>query len=167
MRRRAIILDFIENFRTAYNRKDTVLLKKVYSDDALIITGKVIQVKEQNGDLMQKNFSKEKVVYQKQTKTEYINKLKKIFAANSYINIKFEDIEVVQHEKYSNYYGVTIKQYWNTTRYIDIGYLFLIIDFQEEANPIIHVRTWQPEKVGERELAKEEIFNLGSFGNLK
>jgi len=40
--RREFILEFIENFRTAYNRKDIDFLKKVYSDDALIITGKVI-----------------------------------------------------------------------------------------------------------------------------
>jgi len=167
LRRRGIILDFIENFRTAYNRKDLELLNKVFSEDALIITGKVIKVMEKNGDFAQQNLSKEKIVYQKQTKNEYLAKLKQIFSKNSYINIKFEEIEVVQHGKYPDYYGVTIKQYYNTSSYHDIGYLFLLIDFQEEANPIIHVRTWQPDKIGDRQIATDEIFNLGSFGNLR
>ena len=38
--RRQIIVDFIENFRTAYNRKDNVMLNSVFSDKALIITGR-------------------------------------------------------------------------------------------------------------------------------
>ena len=50
-RRRQIVLDFVENFRTAYNRKDTSFFKKVFSEDALIITGRVIKVKKQNNDI--------------------------------------------------------------------------------------------------------------------
>ena len=41
--RRQVVLDFVENFRTAYNRKDIDFLNQLYSDDALIITGKVVK----------------------------------------------------------------------------------------------------------------------------
>ena len=42
LRRRQLILDYVEQFRTAYNQKDINFLNQVFSDDALIITGKVI-----------------------------------------------------------------------------------------------------------------------------
>jgi hypothetical protein len=163
MRRRETILNFVENFRTSYNRKDLDFLKKVFSNDALIITGKVIKEKVSDSNSLMQSLSKEKIVYVKQTKSEYMTKMQQIFAANSYLNIKFDELKVVRHGKYPNYYGITIKQYWNSSKYSDVGYVFLLIDFSDEDNPIIHVRTWQPEKVNDRELAKGEIFNTGSF----
>jgi hypothetical protein len=167
LRRREIILNFVENFRTAYNRKDTSFLSKVFSEDALIITGRVIKVTASDGDYMSKNIPQEKIVYNRQTKSEYLTSMRRIFAANSYINIKFEELQVVQHKKYPDYYGVTIKQYWNTTRYSDVGYVFLLIDFSNEDNPLIHVRTWQPNMINGREISKSEVFNIGSFGKLR
>jgi len=167
LRRREIILNFVENFRTAYNRKDIDLLGKVFSEDALIITGKIIKVKPTDVDIMGRNIPQEKIIYNKQTKSEYLSAMRRIFAANSYINIKFEEVEVVQHKKFPDYYGVTIKQYWNTTRYSDVGYVFLLIDFSDENNPIIHVRTWQPSSINGREISRAEVFNIGSFGALK
>lgn len=166
LRRREIILNFVENFRTSYNRKDTTFLNKVFSKDALIITGKVITVKRTDQDLLN-NLPKEKIIYIRQTKSEYISKMKQIFAANNYLNIKFDELKVVQHKIYPDYYGVTIKQYWNSTLYNDIGYVFLLIDFSNEESPLIHVRTWQPSMVGDREIAKSEVFNIGSFGKLR
>jgi hypothetical protein len=167
LRCREIILNFVENFRTSYNRKDTAFLGKVFSKDALIITGKVITVKPTDVDVLSANLSQEKIIYVRQTKSEYISKMQQIFAANNYLNIKFEDLQVKQHKIYPEYYGVTIKQYWYTTRYNDIGYVFLLIDFSNQERPIIHVRTWQPNMLNGREIAKEEVFNIGSFGNLR
>ncbi len=167
LRRREIILNFVENFRTSYNRKDTVFLSRVFSKDALIITGSIVKVKQTDGGDLLSRLPKEKIVYLRQTKSEYIAKMRKIFAANSYLNIKFDELKVVQHKIYPEYYGVTIKQYWNSTTYSDIGYVFLLIDFSNEENPMIHVRTWQPHMVGDKELAKSEIFNIGSFGKLR
>lgn len=43
LRYRQMILDYVEQFRTAYNTKDIPFLQQIYSDDALIITGKVIK----------------------------------------------------------------------------------------------------------------------------
>lgn len=40
---RQIILSFVENFRTSYNRKDLDFIENVFSDQALIIVGRVIQ----------------------------------------------------------------------------------------------------------------------------
>ena len=162
--RRQVIIDFVENFRTAYNRKDIKLLNSVFSDKALIITGKVVSEKP-NSDIDRLTLKNNKVVYIKQTKQEYIQKLTRIFKLNNFVNVKFEDIDVVQHPKYDDIYGVTLKQYWHPSHYSDEGYLFLMIDFRDADKPLIQVRTWQPYKnnVGQVITKKEDVYHLGSF----
>lgn len=162
--RRQIIVDFIENFRTAYNRKDNAMLNSVFSDKALIITGRVVKEKP-NSDLTRLTLNNNRVVYIKQTKQEYLTKLAQVFKTVKFINVKFSDIEIVEHPKFDSIYGVTLKQSWRTDRYHDEGYLFLMIDFRDSDNPLIQVRTWQPYKdaAGNIVTQKDEVFHLGSF----
>ena len=162
--RRQIIIDFIENFRTAYNRKDNLMLNSVFSDKALIITGRVVKEKP-NSDLTKMTLTNNRVVYIKQTKQEYLTKLAQVFKTVKYINVKFSDIEIVEHPKFDDIYGVTLKQNWRTDRYKDEGYLFLMIDFRDTNNPLIQVRTWQPYKdmAGNIVTQKKDVFHLGSF----
>lgn len=160
--RRQVIVDFVENYRTSYNRKDLKYIESVFSDNALIITGKVVREKPKS-DFAMRSLSPEKIIYQKKTKGEYIASLKKVFAANSYLNIVFDEVEVIQHPKLTDIYGVTLKQEWNSSRYHDVGFVFLMIDFQDELHPLIQVRTWQPEKLNGKVLARDEVFNLGDF----
>jgi hypothetical protein len=107
----------------------------------------------------------DRVVYIKQTKQEYLKNLANVFKSSKYVNVKFEDIEVVQHPKYDDIYGVTLKQYWHTDRYHDEGYLFLMIDFRDADKPLIQVRTWQPykNKQGQVITQKNDVYHLGSF----
>ncbi len=162
--RRQVIVDFVENFRTAYNRKDLKLLNSVYSDKALIITGKVVSEKP-NSDIDRMTLKNNKVVYIKQSKQEYLKNLSSVFKITKFINVKFEDIDIVQHPKYDDIYGVTLKQFWHTNRYSDEGYLFLMIDFRDADKPLVQVRTWQPYKNKEGEVItkKNDIYHLGSF----
>ena len=162
--RRQIIIDFVENFRTAYNRKDIKFLTSVYSDKALIVTGKVISEKP-NSDIDRMTLNNNKVIYIKQTKQEYLRNLGNVFKTTKFVNVKFEDIYVVQHPKYDDIYGVTLKQYWHTNRYKDEGFLFLMIDFRDADNPLIQVRTWQPykDKEGQVITQKKDVYHLGSF----
>lgn len=162
--RRQIILDFVENFRTAYNRKDWNYLNTVYSDDALIITGKVVTRKANNdGSNLLHKLPAQQVQYQIQNKQEYMEKLKRVFKKNSYINLKFEELSVRRHPKYPKIYGITLKQYWNSSTYSDVGYLFLMINFADENQPTIEVRTWQPERYENGVPVREEIFSLENF----
>ena len=162
--RRQVIIDFVENFRPAYNRKDLKLLTSVFSDKALIITGKLVSEKP-NSDIDRLTLNNNKVVYIKQTKQEYLRNLSNVFKTSKFINVKFEDIDVVQHPKYDDIYGVTLKQYWHTNRYKDEGYLFLMIDFRDANNPLIQVRTWQPykNKQGQVITKMSDVYHLGSF----
>ena len=157
LRRRQLILDYVEQFRTAYNQKDINFLNQVFSDDALIITGKVIQQKHAEG------FTTPKIQYNKQSKEQYINNLRGIFQRNSYIKVTFDEIEVMRHPVNPNFYGVTLLQGWTSGKYHDDGYLFLLWDFTDENAPQIHVRTWQPDKIGGESLPRDEVFTLDDF----
>jgi len=153
LRRRQLVLGFVENFRTAYNRKDIDYLDRVFSNDALIIVGKELRSR---GDGLPPP-----VHYDVRTKSEYMKNLKEAFDRNQYINIKFSEIEVMQHTNpgSGHIYGVVLRQDWNASGgYKDTGWIFLMIDFKDEDNPLIWVRTWQPISV-----PKNQVFWLGDF----
>lgn len=161
LRYRQMILDYVEQFRTAYNTKDLPFLEQIYSDDALIITGKVVKTAPSDMN----NFGGgEKVVYSKQDKKKYLSNLKSVFAANKRIHVVFDDIKVMRHPSKEKYYGVTLKQGYTSDRYSDVGYLFLLWDFTDTEAPQIHVRTWQPEMISATaKLPEEEIFTCEDF----
>lgn len=157
LRRRQLILDYVEQFRTSYNTKDIQFLEQVFSDDALIITGKVISQKKDNIKLP------DKIIYKKQTKQEYLTNLRRVFANNSYIKVTFDDIKVMRHSTNPNFYGVTLHQGYTSSNYHDDGYLFLLWDFTDENHPQIHVRTWQPDQINGGRISDDEIFSLNDF----
>jgi len=164
LRRRQMILDLVENFRTAYNSKDLPFLNEIYSDDALIITGKAL-TPQKRGDVPAA-INRQEFEYSVQNKKQYLAKLSRVFASNSYINIKFDKIVVTQHEGNPNIYGVTLQQNWNSSSYSDEGWLFLLIDYEDENNPLVWVRTWQPLKDNSGNSIyynPEDIFGLGDF----
>ena len=158
-RRRQIILDFVENFRTAYNRKDLPYIQSVFSDHALIIVGKVVEEDKNSPNMLDGNFEKKKVELIRLNKQEYIDRLTRVFKVNQFIKVGFDEIEIYQHPLYDRIYGVTLLQRWTSSTYSDVGYLFLMIDFKDESHPMIHVRTWQPQKY----TAEDEVIGLGDF----
>ena len=165
LRCRQMILDYVEQFRTAYNRKDIDFLDNVFSDDALIITGKVVRRKP--GDRAAVLKETPDIVYTQQRKHEYIEKLRtKVFPAAKYIQVTFTDIKVSKHPSVDGYYGVMLRQGYKSSNYSDDGYLFMIWDFRDESHPQIHVRTWQPYWLDDKKtqrLGEEKVFNINSF----
>ena len=161
--RRQIIIAFLENFRTAYNLKDAEFIESVFSDQALIITGKVVKQVPTKDQAINSLLGTEKIVYVTHTKKEYVSNLKQTFVNNKYIDVVFDDIDVVSHPKNEKLYGVTLRQKWGSSTYNDTGYLFLMVDFKDEDWPIIHVRTWQPDKIEGKDLSKDEIYQLNDF----
>ena len=165
MRMRREILKFVEDFRSYYVEKNIAALDEIFSDDALIITGRVIKTmgKSQADGVSQQ--VKEKVVYSKQNKQQYINNFRALFQSNEYINVDFSDIELMRHGSNPNFYGVKLRQKWASQRYSgrqysDDGYVFLLWDFTEEGNPKIHVRTWTPKRPGQKgdDFSPEDFF---------
>jgi hypothetical protein len=157
--RREIILNFIENFRTAYIRKDLDFIEKIFSDHALIITGKVVKQQDLNTDNLNRNLTPRQIEYQVHTKSEYIERLSKVFDNISHLILEFNDIEVNIHRKYPNFYGVLLEQYWASPNYQDTGYLFLLVQFRDNDHPLIWIRTWQDAT----EVERDEIFGFHNF----
>lgn len=159
---RMMILDYVEHFRTSYNQKDLKFLRQVFSPNALIITGKVIKVGKSE---VRPNGGRQ-IVYTPQTKQEYLKNLEKTFKTNSYIKVTFDNVMIVSHPTIRGIYGVTVRQKWNSSRYSDEGYVFMVWDFRNPDMPQIHVRTWQPEFIdkerGQR-LNPNDVFTLGDF----
>ena len=159
LRRRQLILDYVERFRTSYNQKDINFLEQVFSDDALIITGKV--VKQASSDNIK---LPDKIIYKKQNKQEYLTNLRRVFGATKYIRVTFDEIKVKRHPVNADFYGVTLHQGYTSSSYHDDGYLFLLWDFTNEDYPLIHVRTWQPDSFSDgSKIDKDEIFSLEDF----
>ena len=156
-----IIRRYMENFRTAYNQKDITTIENLFSDDALIITGHVTQRVSQ-GD---RRMMKPQVVFNKQTKQQYIANLKKAFARNKWIQVTFDkNMEIRRSKKDPTMYGLKVNQSWKSSNYSDEGCLFLIWQFRDGEDPIIHVRTWQPLKDGDVKLdIDDDISSLAGF----
>ena len=83
------------------------------------------------------------VEYDVLNKKQYIEKLRKIFKNNKFINVKFSDVTVVKIPKKDDIYGVFLKQDWRTSRYHDEGLLYLKVDFSDRDFPMIQVRDAQ------------------------
>ncbi len=151
-----MIEDFIDDFFSAYNCKNLDLLEKVYSEEALIITGRVVNYKthsRRNNEFSRTLTNNTEIVFSIQSKSDYMKKLEGIFARNEFINIRFDGVQIVQSPGNPNRYGVWLNQYWHVAKKIDApdrdyyrdeGKLFLLIDFTERDEPLIWVRTWQP-----------------------
>ena len=155
--KRLQILHWTEQFRNAYCQKDINFMDNVFSDYALIITGK--KVRRVEGP---------KVEYNVMNKQQYLANLRDKFRRYKYINVRFDDIEIMRHGANPNIYGVTLVQdyqgvgYDPTKNYADTGWLFVIWDFTDEYNPKILVRTWQDMQ----HFNRGEVFKLQDFKSL-
>ncbi len=145
LRYREMVLGFVEQFRTAYNEKNLPFIESVFSEQALIIVGTVLKPKYGKMRDLKDLRTKEKIKYTRYSKQQYMDNLRRCFKRNKWLDIKFSDIEVIQDRRYNYIYGVRLKQDWSGSGgYHDEGWVFLIIDFQKEEEPVIYVRTWQP-----------------------
>lgn len=139
---RRLMVHFLETYKTAYALKRLDYINSIFSDDALIITGSVVY-SSGKGDIS--GALRKSVKYTRQTKTQYIDNLRKCFQSNEYVNIRFADNVIRRSHANPNIYGIQIKQDYFSSSYGDTGYLFLMIDFGDPDKPLIHVRTWQPD----------------------
>ena len=158
---RRVILNYVEHLRTSYTTKDIDFLTQLFSEEALIIVGKVIRnAPKMDGEYL----SKDQVEYNIKSKRTYLERLKVLFKQNKEIKLKFSDFKIMRHPTQQELYGVTLRQKYSSDLYSDDGYLFLLWDFRDETTPLIHVRTWQPSMLDDQTpLPEKEIFNIRNF----
>ena len=137
-----VLIQFLESYKTAFALKDIDYLSSIFSEDALIITGRVVKkVSVENQIALQSQY----VEYNRQSKEEYMNNLRRSFASKEYINLKFSNADIGSYRADSGLFGIQLKQDYYSSNYGDTGYLYLYVDLRDSDWPIIHIRTWQPE----------------------
>ena len=57
-------------------------------------------------------------------------------------------------------YGVTLKQQWTSSTYTDTGYVFLLLEFVDPDRPLIHVRSWQPQRFDDGSVISLQDFEI-------
>jgi hypothetical protein len=135
------IIHFIETYKTAYALKRLDYIESIFSDNALIIVGRIVKTAT-----MENRFTADKVQRTQYSKAQYIRQLGTVFRSNEYVNLKFTDIDVKKAGVGGEIYGLQLRQDYFSTGYGDTGYLFLMVDLNKTEEPVIHIRTWQPEK---------------------
>ena len=163
---RYTILQFLEDYQTAYALKREDYISTLFSEGALIISGTMLKpasdyVSQDGAHFIMDN---DQVKYTVMNKQQYLSMLSKQFRQKEYIHLTFEDnitkIINVKRLPYGTAFAIQIKQYYNSPNYSDKGYLSLVLDTSEK-QPIIHVRLWQPEK--KDMISVEEFINKFKF----
>jgi len=161
---REIIVEFMENYKTAYSLERIDYIESIFADDAVIIVGNVARRKH-TSDIEGRSVSpvgKNLITYNRYTKDSYIKNLKRCFGRNDFINLQFTDHQVQWLEKFNkeSIFAINIRQQYCSSTYADDGYLFLLVDMTNRNEPQIKVRTWQPNEVD-----LDKLYNAGDFFN--
>lgn len=143
MEARKRIVSFLEDYRTAYATKNVDYMERVFDDNAVIIVGKTLKQAARLNDhaLLNNQFVK----LTQLSKEEFLRNLKNSFASKEYVNLHFSNCEIMQLSRGVDKYGIQLKQEYYSSNYGDTGYLYLLVDLTNPQQPVIHVRTWQPQ----------------------
>lgn len=163
---REIIVSFMENYKTAYSLERLDYLRDIFDDEAVIIVGNVVRKHTANAkpmDGMSISLKGQDVIkYNRYTKDDYITHLSRCFNRNDFINLRFTNHQIQWLEKFDDQriFAINIRQEYNSSTYADDGYLFLLVDMTKPEEPLIKVRTWQP-----NEVSIDKLYNAGDFFN--
>lgn len=161
-----LLMEFLENYKTAYCMKDSVYIRQIFADDAVIIVGNVakkaaaVGPNEVNREHAVSLKGQEVIRYNRYSKDEYLKNLRRCFDRNEFINLRFSNNEIQRLEKFKDkeLFGIQIGQEYTSSTYSDIGYLFLLTDLSDHQLPQIKVRTWQPNEVD-----MDKLYHAGYF----
>lgn len=151
---RKAIMNFLENYKTAYALKRLDYIRSIFDDDAVIIIGNVVKKASSRAINAGKESSSSTfspkgnniIRYNRYTKDAYLRNLEHCFDSNEFINLRFSNNEVRKMAKGGELYAIQIQQDYYSSTYNDQGYLFLEVDINNPQQPSIILRTWQPEK---------------------
>lgn len=154
---RLTLINFVEDYQTAYALQRKKYLQQIYSEDALIIVGSVLKETKKTDDFRMKQ--EVKVRYDTLSKSQYLSRLNNVFDNNEFVNLTFTSTKFNIVNNKNNVIGVQLRQEYLSSNYSDVGYLFLMVDLRDKL-PVIHVRTWQPNETPVNELIDNTSFVL-------
>lgn len=161
-----LLMEFLENYKTAYCMKDSAYIRQIFADDAVIIIGNVAKKASAGGaGTVNREHAvslkgQEVIRYNRYTKDQYLANLRRCFDRNEFINLRFTNNDIQRLEKFQDkeLFGIQIGQEYTSSTYSDIGYLFLLTDLTDHNQPQIKVRTWQP-----NEVEMDKLYHAGYF----
>lgn len=160
--KRQVMIKFVEKYRTAYMTRNVQQLGTMFAEQAVIITGRVLRVDETDNN----NFAYEQnqenqpnVEYLRETKKEFLERQEVLFKSKPDIHLGFSTFNIIRKNNQEGIYGISMRQSYTSTNYSDEGYLFLLIDFNDE-EPKIYVRAWQPKEWSDAALVELGNFNV-------
>lgn len=143
---RIAIMEFLENYKTAYALKRLDYIETIFDDDAVIIVANVASKTNGYKERVNTLQNNQIVKHNRYTKDQYLRNLKRCFEGNEFINIRFANNDVLKMGKGGETYAIQISQDYYSSSYGDKGYLFLMVDINNPQQPLIRLRTWQAEK---------------------
>jgi hypothetical protein len=155
---RQVIIKFMEKYRTTFMTRNLTLLDSLFADEAVIIVGREVKINKLK-DVSSLNNQIPNIEYIRMNKEQYILRQKEIFESRQDLYLGYSTFNISRKNKQPNVYGISLRQNYLASGYADEGYLFLLVDFNEEL-PQIYVRSWQPQEWDESELIKLSSFNL-------
>jgi hypothetical protein len=155
---RVAIIEFLENYKTAFALERLDYIRSIFDDNAVIIVGKIARSATSVSPENQLTYNNKIITRTRYTKEQYLKNLERCFASNEYVNIRFANNDVVKAGVGGEIYGIQIKQDYYSANYGDTGYLFLLVDINDPLAPMIKVRTWQPEPD-----PVDGLFNMSHF----
>lgn len=170
LKRNAIMVQYCDRYLSAFYTKDISFFNQIFGEDALVIVGKEVRAFK---SLFAKRFHPQ-MEYKDSFRKEYLKNLKTCFNRSGYVSAHFENIVLDDGDEVSlisqsivnpNFYGVRFHTKWESNSgYFDSGYTMLLWDFTNDDEPIVHVRTWQPDLIYGQRLRSTEIFSINDFG---
>ena len=156
---RELLMEFLENYKTAYCLKRLDYIRDIFADDATIIIGNVARRTsyQERGISLE---GQDRITTNRYTKDEYLKNLERCFRRNEFINLRFSQSDIQWLEKYDTkeLFAIQLGQEYNSSTYSDKGYLFLLVDMTDHEAPQIKIRTWQPNEVD-----MSKVYNAGDF----
>ncbi len=158
------LVEFLENYQTAFALKRLDYISTIFDEDAIIIVGTEVKrpprTSIEDGYIFQNN---KFIQYNRYDKNSYLEKLKRSFASKEYINLRLNSTQVRKAQNGGELYGIQIEQDYYSSNYGDHGFLFLEINLNNPDKPLILVRTWQPEPDPQFGVYNETLFPVHSF----
>lgn len=152
---RLTLINFVEDYQTAYALQRRDYLEQIYSDNALIVIGTVLKTTKKTDKLLMKE--EVRIKYDTLSKSQYMTRLDRVFDNNEFVNLHFTNTNFNTVSGKKNVIGVQLRQEYFSSSYSDVGYLFLMVDLRDTL-PVIHVRTWQPNETPVDELIDNTSF---------
>ena len=141
---RLTLINFLEDYRSAYCLKNLDYINKVFADDAYIITGHILKASTRKFSDTPQAINATTAVYERKSKQQYVSDLRKSFISKEFINLRFEECNVAKgYGEKEGIYAVQVNQLYYSNNYADNGILTLAVDMRHSNEPLVRVRVWQ------------------------